>query len=218
MSTVGMDAIQALALMRRTSCLRLQGCAGARLQRVDFLVIVNHPYRLSNMKKILNKLKERPLKKGTASVPVLGASSAEPVPTPAPRPASAVSIMTPAPAVVAAAVVTPSVAAAAAAAPSGDTGFSTVWNGVLDVLRITQASLDSVPVPGLKSAIGGFLEIVRQLDTVNANVDAIRQLEDTVKFFNQSVSKPLETYEGKPSVPSELSEAIDALSGYVQIS
>ncbi|KAF8327712.1 uncharacterized protein EI90DRAFT_1676485 [Cantharellus anzutake] len=155
------------------------------------------------MRTFLKKLKGKFSTKGATSSPVPGASSAEP----APRPSSVESIVTPAPAP--AVVAEPEVAAA----PSSNAGFSTVWNGVLDVLRIAQASLDSVPVPGLKSAIGGFLEIVHQLDTVGANVDAIHQLEDTVKFFNQSVSKPLEKYGGKPSVPSELSEAIDALSG-----
>ena len=47
---------------------------------------------------------------------------------------------------------------------SGDTGIGTVWNGVISLLNIAQATLDSVPVPGLKSAIGGFLAVVNQLD------------------------------------------------------
>ncbi|KAF8327722.1 uncharacterized protein EI90DRAFT_1677110 [Cantharellus anzutake] len=136
--------------MRRTSCLVL--CT--RLQRVD-RVIVNRPYSLFNMRKFLKKLKGKFSTKGATSSPVPGASSAEP----APRSSSVESIVTPAPAP--AVVAEPEVAAA----PSSNAGFSTVWNGVLDVLRIAQASLDSVPVPGLKSAIGGFLEIVRQLDS-----------------------------------------------------
>ncbi|KAF8336305.1 uncharacterized protein EI90DRAFT_3014100 [Cantharellus anzutake] len=109
------------------------------------------------MPKFLNKLKEKFPKKGATSMPVLGPSSPEPAPMPAPRPSSTV-LRTPAPAP--AAVAAPEVAVA----PSSDTGFRTVWNGILGMLHIAQASLGSVPVPGLKTAIGVSLEIVRQLD------------------------------------------------------
>ncbi|KAF8314855.1 uncharacterized protein EI90DRAFT_3022164 [Cantharellus anzutake] len=93
-----------------------------------------------------------------------------------------------------------------------DTGLSTAWNGVLSLLSITEKTLDSIPVPGLKSAISGFLEVVNQLKQVSGNADAIGQLENSVEFFNQSVSEPLEQYKGKDAVPPELAQAIDTLS------
>ncbi|KAF8313536.1 uncharacterized protein EI90DRAFT_3293277 [Cantharellus anzutake] len=98
---------------------------------------------------------------------------------------------------------------------SWDTGLNTglsTWNGVLSLLSIAEKTLDSVPVPGLKSAISGFLEVVNQLKQVSGNADAISQLENSVKFFNRSVSEPLEQYKGKGAVPPELAQAIDALS------
>ncbi|KAF8332794.1 uncharacterized protein EI90DRAFT_706032 [Cantharellus anzutake] len=92
------------------------------------------------------------------------------------------------------------------------TGLSTAWNGVLSLLSIAEKTLSSVPVPGLQSAISGFLVVANQLKQVSGNADAIRQLENGVKFFNQSVSEPLEQYKGKGAVPPELAQAIDALS------
>ncbi|KAF8321491.1 uncharacterized protein EI90DRAFT_3020269 [Cantharellus anzutake] len=94
----------------------------------------------------------------------------------------------------------------------GDAGASTIWNGVKSVLRIAQTSLDSVPVPGLKSAIGGFLEAVSQLEKVGANTDAIRQLRENIEFFKDSVSEPLKHYDSKNPVPPRIDEAIKALS------
>ncbi|KAF8310356.1 uncharacterized protein EI90DRAFT_3024492 [Cantharellus anzutake] len=94
----------------------------------------------------------------------------------------------------------------------GATCVGTIWNGVKSVLRIAQASLDSVPVPGLKGAIGGFLEIVNQLEKVGANTDAIRQLQKNIEFFKDSISEPLKRYSSKDPIPSEVAEAIDTLS------
>ncbi|KAF8332306.1 uncharacterized protein EI90DRAFT_3289042 [Cantharellus anzutake] len=95
---------------------------------------------------------------------------------------------------------------------SQETGLDTVWNGVLNLLSVAKETLDVVPVPGLKSAVGGFLEVVNQLKQVSGNAGAIRQLENSVEFFNQSVSKPLEQFKGKGPVPPELAQAIDDLS------
>ncbi|KAF8335343.1 uncharacterized protein EI90DRAFT_3014608 [Cantharellus anzutake] len=94
----------------------------------------------------------------------------------------------------------------------GNTGSGTVWNGVLSVLRVAQASLDDVPVPGLKSAIGGFLEVVGQLEKAEANAEAISQLQNNIEFFNRSVSDPLKQYAAKGPVPPEVAEAVEALS------
>src|SRR5260221_9716017 len=41
---------------------------------------------------------------------------------------------------------------------------ATVWSGLLSSLPIIEQSLDAVPVPGLKVAIGGLFEILRGLD------------------------------------------------------
>ena len=38
------------------------------------------------------------------------------------------------------------------------------WNGLLTTLPIVQQSLDAVPVPGVKAAVGGLLEILKGLD------------------------------------------------------
>jgi hypothetical protein len=50
----------------------------------------------------------------------------------------------------------------------GDTSAGTVLKGVKSVLCIALAGLGSVPVPGLKSAIGGILEVVTQLEVRSA--------------------------------------------------
>src|SRR6266436_7180435 len=38
------------------------------------------------------------------------------------------------------------------------------WNGLLSMLPIVRQSLDAVPVPGVKVAVGGLLEILKGLD------------------------------------------------------
>ncbi len=40
----------------------------------------------------------------------------------------------------------------------------TAWSGLLSSLPIAEKSLNAVPVPGLKVAIGGLFEILRGLD------------------------------------------------------
>ena len=37
-------------------------------------------------------------------------------------------------------------------------------NGLLSTLPIVQATLDAVPVPGRKAAVGGLLQVLRGLD------------------------------------------------------
>ncbi|KAF8344309.1 uncharacterized protein EI90DRAFT_66839 [Cantharellus anzutake] len=92
------------------------------------------------------------------------------------------------------------------------TGAGSIRNGVLSVLRVVHASLDGVPVPGLKSVIGGFLEVVSQLERFGANADAIRQLQHNIELFVHSISEPLKQYGAKDPVPHGISRAIEAVS------
>ncbi|KAF8327926.1 uncharacterized protein EI90DRAFT_3017928 [Cantharellus anzutake] len=92
-----------------------------------------------------------------------------------------------------------------------------VWNGVVGLLGIAEQSLDGVPVPGLKSAISVLLQVVNWLQQGTDSTYAIRQLENSVKFFNQSVSEPLKKYKEK-GIPPELSQAIEILSACVYVS
>ncbi|KAF8330592.1 uncharacterized protein EI90DRAFT_3124276 [Cantharellus anzutake] len=100
----------------------------------------------------------------------------------------------------------------------GGTGAGSVRKGVLSVLRVVHASLDGVPVPGLKSVIGGLLEVVSQLERVGANAKAIHQLQNSIEFFVHSISEPLKQYGAKNPVPHGISRAIKAVSTYVYAS
>ena len=48
--------------------------------------------------------------------------------------------------------------------PAPQSKSDIAWNGLLTTLPIVQATLDAVPVPGLKAAVGGLLEVLRGLD------------------------------------------------------
>src|SRR5258708_28746556 len=51
------------------------------------------------------------------------------------------------------------------------------WSGVLTALKIANESLTGVPVPGLKNAIAGFLEVVRGLEvSQSAILDIEREI------------------------------------------
>ncbi|KAF8330591.1 uncharacterized protein EI90DRAFT_3124271 [Cantharellus anzutake] len=97
----------------------------------------------------------------------------------------------------------------------GGTGAGSIRKGVLSVLHVVHASLDGVPVPGLKSVIGGLLEVVSQLERVGANAEAIHQLQNSIKFFVHSILEPLKQYGAKNPVPHGISRAIEAVSTYV---
>ena len=38
------------------------------------------------------------------------------------------------------------------------------WNGLLSTLPLVQGTLDAIPFPGLRAAVGGLLEVLRGLD------------------------------------------------------
>src|SRR5258708_36511851 len=48
--------------------------------------------------------------------------------------------------------------------PTPNNKMDTARSGLLSSLPIVERSLDAVPVPGLKAAIGGLFEILRGLD------------------------------------------------------
>ncbi|KAF8337481.1 uncharacterized protein EI90DRAFT_3013691 [Cantharellus anzutake] len=96
----------------------------------------------------------------------------------------------------------PSVAPVSSSPGDTPTTGSTVWHGVLSVLCIAKETLDSVPVPGLKGAIGGFLEVVNQLEAVDGVGDAI-------------ILEALKQYQREDAVSPELVQPIEALSRYV---
>ncbi|KAF8337496.1 uncharacterized protein EI90DRAFT_2658072 [Cantharellus anzutake] len=94
----------------------------------------------------------------------------------------------------------------------GATSANIIWNGVLNALCIANDTLDSVPVPGLRGAIHGFLEVVKQLKTVGGINDAISELQNSIKLFNRSVLKALKRYQRQDAVSPELVQPIETLS------
>lgn len=47
--------------------------------------------------------------------------------------------------------------------PTGDKARTIAWNTLLTILTITKEASDDIPIPGLRSAIGGLLAVVQAI-------------------------------------------------------
>lgn len=56
-----------------------------------------------------------------------------------------------------------------ARSPEGDSAGTAARDVFQMVLEVTNASLDGVPVPGLKAAIGGVLAIINRIEVFPSN-------------------------------------------------
>src|SRR5258708_1618069 len=60
------------------------------------------------------------------------------------------------------------------------------WNGLLSTLPIVEQSLIAVPVPGVRAAVGGLLEILRGLE--------VREKSSSVTRLRLNLSAPIRKY------------------------
>ncbi|KAG8931679.1 hypothetical protein FRC02_002386 [Tulasnella sp. 418] len=99
--------------------------------------------------------------------------------------------------------------------PSSTSKARVVSGRVVGVLKVVKESLDGVPVPGLKAAVGGFLQV---LESINKYVDNDEDLEKLVRHIDrliQIVTPPPGT---KPEqIDVHLQKRIDDLTIDIQV-
>ncbi|KAG6835593.1 hypothetical protein H0H93_016700 [Arthromyces matolae] len=99
-----------------------------------------------------------------------------------------------------------------------DSKSSTPLSPVLPVLDTTLtilvATIDGIPAPGLKGALGGLLAIIRGVKLHNQNADALQELEAHLKQLIDAVLTPLKNA-GSKALPQSLQDRITNLVTHI---
>src|SRR5258708_24413904 len=115
----------------------------------------------------------------------------------------------------------------------------TAWNSLLSTLPIVEQSLGGVPVPGVKVAVGGLLEVLKGLDvrerfssllyqaltqlfgaykTTHSTAKTVTELCEHVKTLKNAVLVPIQECSSANSgstLPPELDQVVKTLTSYV---
>ncbi|KIM77067.1 hypothetical protein PILCRDRAFT_12252 [Piloderma croceum F 1598] len=87
------------------------------------------------------------------------------------------------------------------------------WLALKLALTVLEKTLDGVPIPGLKGAIGGFLEIAKTVEASIQNSEDILDLQEHI----MKLTRIFQRWSGACELPAELKPRIATFVEWVHI-